>query len=103
MCFLPVCVCVCKCGTHGLQPAVVELVAGDVRARTDKAVLGAGHEAAGDAHLSGDLVWTLLDLRLQQDRLAQRTDEGIFSRGHRESLLLPRSSTLTSCEGADGL
>lgn len=97
------CLCVCKCGTHGLQPVVVELVAGDVRPRTDNAVLGAGHEAAGDAHLSGDLVWTLLDLRLQQDRLTQRTDEGIFSRGHGESLLLLGSSTLISCEGADGL
>lgn len=73
------CVCVCKCRTHGLHPAAVELVGGDVRPRTDHAVLGAGHEAAGDAHLSGDLMWTLLDLRLQQDRLTYRTDKGLFS------------------------
>lgn len=69
---ISVCVSVCKCGTHGLQPAVVELVGCDIRPWSDNAVLGTGHEAAGDAHLSGDLVWTLLDLRLQQDRLTQR-------------------------------
>lgn len=61
--------CVCKCVTHGLQPAVMELVGSDIGPRSENEVLGTGHEAAGDAHLSGDLVWTLLDLCLQQDRL----------------------------------
>lgn len=74
-------------GTHRLQPSVVELVGGDVRPRTEHAVLDAGHKAAGKAHLSGDLVWTLLGLRLQQDRLAKRRTN---LSGNGESSLLLR-------------
>lgn len=88
------------CGTHGLQPAVVELVGGDVRPRTDNAIFGTGHEATSDAHLSGDLMWTLLDLRLQQNRLTQRTDEGIFFDDIGKS---NRESNIVSCRTAEGL
>lgn len=51
--------------TYSSQPPFMILVCSEVFARRDQLVIHTGHVAADPGHLSGDVDWTLLSLRLQ--------------------------------------